>query len=92
MELGCGYWQVKLDKMSQEKTAFYVPDGKKHWKVMPMGATKNAHPFFVAKVKRMRFQWNELAKARGIKLCSTNIFRHGKDDPDAKTIVDNVLL
>jgi hypothetical protein len=50
MDLDCGYWQVKLDKMSQEKTAFYVPGGKKHWKVMPMGAT-NAHPFFVAMVE-----------------------------------------
>jgi hypothetical protein len=90
-DLDCGYWQVKLDKMSQEKTAFYVPDGKKHWKVMPMGAT-NAHPFFVAMAERMRFEWNQLAKTRGIKLCSTTMSRRGKDDPDAKTIVDDVLL
>jgi hypothetical protein len=77
--------------MSQEKTAFYVPDGKKHWKVMPMGAT-NAHPFFVALVERMHFEWNQLAKTRVIKLCSTTMSRCGKDDPDAKTIVDDVLL
>jgi hypothetical protein len=91
MDLDCGYWQVKLDKMSQKKTAFYVPDGKKHWKVMPMGAT-NAHPFFIAMVERMRFKSNQLAKSRGIKLCSTTISQRGKDDPDAKTIVDDVLL
>jgi hypothetical protein len=61
------------------------------WKVMPIGAT-NAHPFFVAMVERMRFKWNQLAKSRGIKLCSTNISQRGKDNPDAKTIIDNVLL
>jgi hypothetical protein len=91
MDLDCGYWQVKLDKMSQEKTVFYVTDGKKHWKVMPMGAT-NAHPFFVAIVERMHFEWKQLAKTRGIKLCLTTMSRRGKDNPDAKTIVDEVLL
>jgi hypothetical protein len=91
MDLDCGYWQMKLDKQSQEKTAFYVPDGKKHWGVMPMGAT-NAHPFFVAMVERMRFEWNQRATNKGIKLCTTTLTRRGKDDPDAKTIVDDVLL
>ena len=56
-----------------------------------MGAT-NAHPFFIAMVERMRFKSNQLAKSRGIKLCSTTISQRGKDDPDAKTIVDDVLL
>ena len=64
---------------------------KKNWKVMPMGAT-NAHPFFVAMVERMRFEWNQRAVERDIKLCSTVMTRRGKDDPDAKTIVDDVLL
>jgi hypothetical protein len=91
MDLDCGYWQVALDKASQDKTAFYTPSGKKHWTVMPMGAT-NAHPFFIAMINEMQAVWNNQAETRDIKLCSSTINKRGKDDPDAKTILDGVIL
>jgi hypothetical protein len=91
MDLDCGYWQVQLDKASRDKTAFYMPKGKKHWMVMLMGAT-NAQPFFIAMVGDMGKAWNVLAEKRGIKLCSTTVPKLGEDKPDSKTIVDNVLL
>ena len=37
LDLDSGYWQVKLHKDAKEKTAFFTPEGKKHWNVMPMG-------------------------------------------------------
>jgi hypothetical protein len=91
MDLDCGYWQVQLDKASRDKTAFYTPEGKKHWMVMPMGAT-NAQPFFIAMVGDMRKAWNALAERQEIKLCSTTVPKLGKDDPDSKTILDDVIL
>jgi hypothetical protein len=91
MDLDCRYWQVALDKASQDKTAFYTPSGKKHWTVMPMGAT-NAHPFFIAMINEMQAVWNDQAAKQDIKLCSKTINKRGKDDPDAKTIVDDVIL
>jgi hypothetical protein len=48
MDYDAGYWQVAMDQASKEKTAFFTPEGKKHFNVMPMGAT-NAHPAFVAR-------------------------------------------
>ena len=38
IDLDSGYWQVVAEKDAREKLAFYTPDGKKRWKVMPMGA------------------------------------------------------
>ena len=37
-DLDAGFWQVHdLEEESRSKTAFYVPSGKNHWMVMPMG-------------------------------------------------------
>ena len=58
MDLDAGYWQMLLRKSCREKTAFYIPRGKKHWKVTPMGAT-NAHPAFVCMAMEMEDKWNE---------------------------------
>jgi hypothetical protein len=91
MDLDCGYWQVQLDKALRGKTSFYMPKGKKHWMVMPMGATK-AQPSFIAMVGDMRKAWNALAEKGEIKLCSTTVPKLGKDDPDSKTIIDDVIL
>jgi hypothetical protein len=83
--------RLALVKASQDKTAFYTPSGKKHWTVLPMGAT-NAHPFFIAMINEMQAVWNDQAETRDIKLCSSTINKRGKDDPDAKTIVEDVIL
>ena len=59
MDYDAGYWQVKMNQASKEKTAFFTPDGKKHFNNMPMGAT-NAHPAFVAMVNKFKEKWNEI--------------------------------
>ena len=41
-----------MNQSSKEKTAFFIPNGKKHFNSMPMGAT-NAHAAFVAVVSKM---------------------------------------
>ena len=42
-----GYWQIVVEKGSRPKLAFFTPDGKVRWTVMPMGAL-NSHAIFVA--------------------------------------------
>jgi hypothetical protein len=63
LDFDAGYWQVYMNKSSRQKTAFFTPDGKKRFGVMPMGAT-NAHPAFVAMVTRFEILWNELYEQR----------------------------
>ncbi|CAJ1965610.1 unnamed protein product [Cylindrotheca closterium] len=46
---------------SKEKTAFFVPDGKKHFLVMPMGIL-SAHAFFVCVTIQFKKEWHELYK------------------------------
>ena len=58
MDLDAGYWQMNLRESSRPKTAFYIPRGKKRWRVTPMGAT-NAHPAFVAMAMELEDMWNE---------------------------------
>ena len=36
-DMASGYWQIPLDKSSQEKTAFLTADGHFYFKVMPFG-------------------------------------------------------
>lgn len=62
-DLDVGYWQVKMNEQSKEKTAFFIPDGKKHFNSMPMGAT-NAHAFFVAMVSKMEIKWQKLYESK----------------------------
>jgi hypothetical protein len=62
-DLDAGCWQVKMNKESKDKTAFFIPNGKKHWNSMPMGAM-NAHAFFVAMVAKMEIKWNRLYENR----------------------------
>jgi hypothetical protein len=57
MDLDSGYWQVEMLDESKEKTAFYTPNGKKHWTRMPMGIL-NAHAFFTAMVADMKTKWD----------------------------------
>ena len=58
LDLDAGYWQVKLHALSKEKTAFFIPDGKRHWNVMPMGIL-NAHAFFVCMTMQMKDEWDK---------------------------------
>jgi hypothetical protein len=62
-DLDAGYWQVKMNQSSKEKTAFFIPNGKKHFNSMPMGAT-NAHAAFVAMVSKMEIKWDKLYETR----------------------------
>jgi hypothetical protein len=63
MDYDAGYWQVSMDQPSKEKTAFFTPDGKKHFNVMPMGAM-NAHPAFVVMATKFKELWNKLYNNR----------------------------
>jgi hypothetical protein len=39
-DLDAGYRQVKMNPNSRDRTAFFIPQGKKHWNSMPMGAMR----------------------------------------------------
>ena len=56
-DLDSGYWQVKVHEGSKDKTGFFTPDGKRHWKNMPMGI-KNAAAFFVCMMLDMKREWD----------------------------------
>ena len=99
MDLDSGYWQVSVVPESREKLAFFVPDGKKHWTVMPLGAT-NAHPCFCAMMAQFRRQWDQLATDRGIQGTQTK-FQTEWSTADhqafssrsgSEAIVDDVLI
>ena len=79
IDLDSGYWQVVAEKEAREKLAFFTPDGKKRWKVMPMGALNSASTF-VAMMMELQRQWQALAEDRGIVDCGS------------KVIVDDVLV
>lgn len=60
-------WQAKLNDGSKEKTAFFTPEGKKHWNALPMGI-KNAHPFFVAMILDFKQEWKHLFSEKQLEL------------------------
>jgi hypothetical protein len=53
MDLKSSYWQIPLMLASKLKMAFFIPEGKVHWNVLPMGVT-NTLPFFVAFMVSMK--------------------------------------
>ena len=65
MDLDSGYWQIETEPSSKAKLAFFTPNGKKRWTVMPMGAT-NAHPVFVALISKFKKEWDQKAIQRGL--------------------------
>lgn len=77
-DLDCGHWQVTLEEASRAKLAFFAPNGKRCWTVVPMGFL-NSHAIFVAVMATMQAEWDQRAAARGLK----NV-RH-------KIIIDDVL-
>ena len=62
-DFDAGYWQVKMNQASKEKTAFFIPNGKKHFDSMPIGAT-NTHVAFVAMVSKMELKWDKPYESR----------------------------
>lgn len=56
-----------------------MPDGKKRWKVMSMGALSSA-AMLIAMMSKLQQQWDALAKERGV------------IGIGSKVIVDNTLL
>ena len=79
MDLDAGYWQVKLEEESRAKLAFFTPNGKKRWTVMPMGFA-NSHAIFVAMMTVMQTEWHKNAPAAAILYAGS------------KVIVDDILL
>ena len=98
-DLDCGYWQVALEKKSRAKTAFFTPDGKRRWRVMPMGFL-NSHAIFVSMMADLKKEWDKRAQEWGIQAFTT--IRTNKSDKmppklntqphGSKVIVDDVLL
>ena len=74
-----GYWQVVVEEGSRGKLAFFTPDGKVHWMVMPMGLL-NAHATFIAMMTKICARWNALAAELGL------------HDVGCTIIVDDVML
>jgi hypothetical protein len=62
-DLDCGYWQVELDAESRDRTAFFTPNGKKHWTVMPIRFL-NSHAIFVAMMEKLKGKWNKSAEPK----------------------------
>lgn len=73
------YWQVKFHEGSQDKIAFYMLEGKKHWKVMPMGI-RNVHAFFVAMVHKFKAEWTEVYKNKGNVLATLIINKYKEQE------------
>ena len=72
MDLMSGYWQIVLTEAAQSKLAFFVPNGKKTWGVMPMGAT-NAHPAYCAIMEILKKKWDAKAVSEGLCLTGINV-------------------
>jgi hypothetical protein len=61
-DVGC--WQSKrMEEASKEKTAFFIPKGKKAFSSKPMEAT-NAHAFFVLATVMARWKLKGTSSAR----------------------------
>ena len=79
IDLHSGYWQIVAEPEARAQLAFFTPDGKKRWKVMPMGAL-NSTATFVAMMTTLQKEWEAKASKLGISGCGF------------KVIVDDVLL
>ena len=61
IDLELGYWQVVSEPEARSRLAFFTPNGKKRWQVMPMGALNSASTF-VAMTMELHIKWTKLAK------------------------------
>ena len=78
-DMASGYWQVTVEEASRGRLAFFAPNGKWRWVVMPMGAL-NSHAIFVCMMTVIQAEWNVLARQRNIFCCGS------------ATIVDDICL
>ena len=51
VDMGSGYWKVVMEDEEQEILEFFAPEGKRQWKVMPMGALNSAATFLAMMMK-----------------------------------------
>ena len=79
IDMDSGYWQIVAEPEAQARLAFFTPEGKKWWMVMPMGAL-NLAPIFVVMMLALQQKWDCLAEEQGIMRCGS------------KVIVDDVLV
>ena len=79
IDMDSGYRQVIAKEAAHERLAFFTLTGKKHWKVMPMGALNSA-AIFVAMMTKLKAKWDQLAQERRI------------TGAGLKVIVDDILL
>jgi hypothetical protein len=79
VDMDSGYWQLVAEPAARAKLAFYTPNGKKRWTVMPMGALNSAATF-CAMMETLKQEWNKVAAEKQIQHC------------DTKVIVDDVLI
>ena len=56
--------EVVAEEEARERLAFFTPDGKRRWKVMPMGYL-NADPTFLSIMMKLYMEWDTLSKERG---------------------------
>ena len=79
VDMDSEYWQLAAEPEARAKLAFYTPNGKKRWAVMPMGALNSAATF-CAMMETLKQEWNKVAAEKQIQHC------------DTKVIVDDVLI
>ena len=60
VDMDNGYCQVVAEEEACERLAFFTPDGKRRWKVMPMGDL-NADTTFLAMMTKLQMEWDTLA-------------------------------
>ena len=68
-----GYWLEVDEEEACKKLEFFTTDGKRWWKVVPMGDL-NAAPAFVAIMMKLNNEWDTLAKERGLKMLHQKMF------------------
>lgn len=90
MDLFWGYWQVALTEASKPKTAFFIPNGKKRFTVMPMGAT-NSHQAYNAIIKIIKAECDNMAA--DMKIGTVHVTR-GRDlqGVGSQNITDDIIL
>jgi hypothetical protein len=67
-DMDAGYWQIETEEASRDRLAFFVPNGKLQWTVMPMDAL-NAPAVFVAMMAILQAEW----LAAGLKQCGSQV-------------------
>ena len=66
------YWKVLEEEEAREILDLFTPDGKRRWKVMPMGDL-NADQIFVAMTTKLKMEWDTLSKQQSLKNISSKI-------------------